>query len=1330
MCYKLCNKMKRIVKVLSVLIIILSMTSCILSPKTSSNKEELSLSVLRNPRSFYYYTGSEITIEDDVYFVNKDGRRSNGVLYDYTYSNNIEPGTATAIITAKDDNELFYGSVTYTFTIVPNDQKIEVNTFSELKEALTNPKSRHIDIINDFDIPEGETLTISSDISVYVRLNSSGEYTKGATLKNYGTINVEEDAFFEVGGSSGYTSYFYNYGTIESSGKIMSLANGPIYNMGTINNSGEISVYSQLLSNSEITKVTCFSNGVYRVRTDINTEQLEYSKEIRYRENTELNKPSVHIEAYYIDSSNITYTNFDRIGTASASINMKDDDLYYYGSLSFTYTILKGETTVTSLDELIEKKSSGNYNEYNINPSTSLITIDSSFTTLEDEIYNFSKNVTISGNFTNNGTINMTGSTYNTLTINGTNTLTNNGTINLLEGSISSDNGTILNNLNGTINGHLRVNNLTNYGTVSLDKYSSYIRGSLNNYGTLSSESSINILNLRNNGSISFSNQLTILDNGLFYNDVNGTITLNKDSLFSGTSFENKGTIINKAKMSILDTSTVVLNSGTINNSEGFIYAFKDMNVSLNFILREYLTTSNVSLEFTDVTYDSLGHNPTVYIHGETIKSSDYITQSIKKKSDSSSVSGAPKDVGYYFKRVSVYGNYSKYAGSVDLEFHINYAAAHVTKDSEFKSNIDNKNYNLIILDTDITYNNSVSITIESYQTLDLNGHKLTLNSTIINRGTIISRKVSELNTLNSEEEISLIIEKFNSQYKALIDNYGTIINDGLIVVNNRTDKQSATLYSYSGSTIINNGVIYTQVDNLKLDESSTGIVYMREALDKSIKNVVLSYTETTYTGEEARPSVKVYNGEDELDINDYTVTYSNNINAGYGEVKVVPSSMFNELYYGPVTRMIKINKAIKLVSTVDDIVESPNYYKYKLVNNLALVTPLTIPEGMIFDLDIYDISGSKLIFSSNTSLEVSVDTIDRFNRFIYVANKITLVANIGTLNEDNNIRYFSGKDPNNNDYTTITTYSTEYLYNNAMVDNANYYYIKDKKIETFTSSYNRYSNTTSYYFKPINIGGYNVTKYEGIRLFDTIVDMNGYSILSNLKFTYTKEGWELNSKLDTSLSFINSSENESVIGSKNSANVGFDVYGTQDFSGYININFESVTVSGLKLFIPYMNGYLSVSGTNSKFIHSTSPALYVGGDNNAKTQINARFTTSFTLCTFKSEGDNGITIISGTNTFSGCTIESTGEYSTGTSSNVIYKGCGVSVIQYTNSSDRNIIVALNDSTVSSLNGYGIIFYKRKIGTGSSAVEATLYTSITYDNASQLTGALGKIVNY
>ena len=66
------------------------MCSCILSPKTSSNKEELSLSVLRNPRSFYYYTGSEITIEDDVYFVNKDGRRSNGVLYDYTYSNNMD----------------------------------------------------------------------------------------------------------------------------------------------------------------------------------------------------------------------------------------------------------------------------------------------------------------------------------------------------------------------------------------------------------------------------------------------------------------------------------------------------------------------------------------------------------------------------------------------------------------------------------------------------------------------------------------------------------------------------------------------------------------------------------------------------------------------------------------------------------------------------------------------------------------------------------------------------------------------------------------------------------------------------------------------------------------------------------------------------------------------------------------------------------------------------------------------------------------------------------------------------------------------------------------
>ena len=98
--------MKKIFRIGLIFLALLTLTSCNLfkSKSKSSKKEELTFEALNGLRDFYKYTGEAITIENDVYFLNKDKRRSNGVLFNYTYENNIEPGVATVKVIGKNNN--------------------------------------------------------------------------------------------------------------------------------------------------------------------------------------------------------------------------------------------------------------------------------------------------------------------------------------------------------------------------------------------------------------------------------------------------------------------------------------------------------------------------------------------------------------------------------------------------------------------------------------------------------------------------------------------------------------------------------------------------------------------------------------------------------------------------------------------------------------------------------------------------------------------------------------------------------------------------------------------------------------------------------------------------------------------------------------------------------------------------------------------------------------------------------------------------------------------------------------------------------------------------
>ncbi|MCR5565118.1 MAG: hypothetical protein K6F59_04945, partial [Gammaproteobacteria bacterium] len=849
---------------------------------------------------------------------------------------------------------------------------------------------------------------------------------------------------------------------------------------------------------------------------------------------------------------------------------------------------------------------------------------------------------------------------------------------------------------------------------ISLTSAYAYMRGDVVNNGVIDSTGNLTFGSLTNSGTINAGRAFTINENNTFTNETSGVITLSGESIFRGTSFINRGTINNNHKISILDSNETVTNAGTINNSQGEIYAFKSINgVTENLVIREYLTDQNTTLEFNSITYNKIMHNPKSYIDGIEVSTMTGLSDKVRKKGATTYLDKNPADVGTYEKIINAYGLFIKYAGSITLEYTIDYATIHVSDKYNFTTAIGDENYNFIILDIDIELSSSYTVTIVSHQTLDLNGHTLTVSSPLKNRGKIIVRKVTELNTLNTIEEVSLLVGQPKSRYTPLLENYGVIENDGLIVVN-AIEKSTAKMECSYNSNIINNGVIYTQDNELVLDESSTGTVYTRNLITAKASNVTMAYTEIDYSGEEKTPTIQVFKDSTELDIANFKITYSNNINAGLAQVEVEPSSILNKNYYGKVTRQFSINKVVKYLTNFNEELDGTNYYKFQLANNITSVETVVVPANTILDLDIYRIGSihRKITFEEGATLEVSVSTVEDYNKFIGVASKIKLIADIGAI--DNNITI------------TITNNSTRYeesqisSFNYDKTVYSNYVYIGTTKFESFidNTQYVAGSRVRTIARRWFMINGNAVNGYEGLTLLNTTVDLNGYNILSNISFTLNNEGFDLSSSLIMGFSYMNSSETESKIGYENNSKASFQISGTQDYGGTTTFSFNNVTVCGLYLGIPYLNGDVVINGDGAKFSATTNPALYIDGDRNGKTQVNRHVTTSFTSCTFKSTGNSAVVITSGTNTFNSCAIVANGTYSTGTSSNVYYSGCGVYVIQGNNSSDRNIVVSLGTSTITSTNGYGIV--ERIVMT-----QATDYTDITYDQT-KVTGEKGK----
>ncbi|MCR5741956.1 MAG: hypothetical protein K6G38_05830, partial [Gammaproteobacteria bacterium] len=342
----------KLFKLLLTLVFIISISGCTFNKRsttTTLGKQELKEEYVHINGEYIYYKGGEaVTLSDSELIIIYNDRNLDNDLFDLSYSNNIEVGTASLTITCKEENEYLYGSVTVEFTIQYGGS-IEVKTFSELKNAL-NSSYANIEVVSDIlTIPVGEIIEIP--------LNRSFSVGKGSIIYNYGTINFKDNNYIGV---LGFGIKLYNYGTI-SSDKIFSLSGTTIYNMGTINAKETILSYDAIYTNSAVNADK--SKGRYVLREEITNENISLDingDSIKYSSD---NKAlALYNGGSY--SFNYVYENIDSVGTAKVTISLKDEDPLLYGSVEKTYSITLGDYSFESLEDLFSVIDNPNYSTY------------------------------------------------------------------------------------------------------------------------------------------------------------------------------------------------------------------------------------------------------------------------------------------------------------------------------------------------------------------------------------------------------------------------------------------------------------------------------------------------------------------------------------------------------------------------------------------------------------------------------------------------------------------------------------------------------------------------------------------------------------------------------------------------------------------------------------------------------------------------------------------------------------------------------------------------------------------------------------------------------
>ena len=296
----------------------------------------------------YSYTGEPVCPDQNgTISVVADGSRVDASQFTYSYSDNVNAGTASVTVTAKESCTKVTGSATAHFEIAPAT-KTSIDG-SALQRLLDDPNYGTIYYDGDDElaansalvVPKGKTLQLNNGLIVNGMLTVNGTlivYNNGkllgsGSLTNNGTLELRRGA-----------RLFAPSGTISGDGDIVN--EGTVYVNSATNIDGSV-VVRRDLSDAEIF---------------LQYSELKYDKDIaEYKPGRiTISHPDITGTA---DGSGYSpaYSDNDGVGTAIVTLSAPIDDERFFGTASATYRIVPGDVTVTSVEDALDALADANY---------------------------------------------------------------------------------------------------------------------------------------------------------------------------------------------------------------------------------------------------------------------------------------------------------------------------------------------------------------------------------------------------------------------------------------------------------------------------------------------------------------------------------------------------------------------------------------------------------------------------------------------------------------------------------------------------------------------------------------------------------------------------------------------------------------------------------------------------------------------------------------------------------------------------------------------------------------------------------------------------------
>lgn len=344
-------KFKRVLIVALVALVLLSAAACVTDDEKGKIEPEQKTPLTADMITVggtYIYTGEPVCPDQNgTISVVADGSHVDASQFTYSYSDNVNAGTASVTVTAKESCTKVTGSATAHFEIAPATKTS--TDISALQSLLDDPNYGMIYYGGDdalaansvFAVPEGKTLQLNDGLTVNGKLTVNGTlivYNNGklfgsGSLTNNGTLELRRGA-----------RLFAPSGTLSGDGDVVN--EGTVYVNSATNIDGNV-VVRRDLSVAEIF---------------LQYPELKYDKDIaEYTPGRiTISHPDITGTA---DGSGYSpvYSDNDGVGTATVTLSAPIDDERFFGTASATYRIVPGDVTVTSVEDALDALADANY---------------------------------------------------------------------------------------------------------------------------------------------------------------------------------------------------------------------------------------------------------------------------------------------------------------------------------------------------------------------------------------------------------------------------------------------------------------------------------------------------------------------------------------------------------------------------------------------------------------------------------------------------------------------------------------------------------------------------------------------------------------------------------------------------------------------------------------------------------------------------------------------------------------------------------------------------------------------------------------------------------